>query len=59
MIDNTYAYRELLGNDIDEESTARAVRDMLKRDNEFVPSAGLIISEISTLFDTVKSVFGL
>ena len=40
------AYRELLGSDIDEESTARAVRDMLKKDNEFVPSSKLIISEI-------------
>ena len=45
------AYRELLGNDIDEESTARAVRDMLKKDNEFVPSASLIISEISKYYN--------
>ncbi|MPN48587.1 Chromosomal replication initiator protein DnaA [bioreactor metagenome] len=40
------AYREPLGSDIDEESAARAVRDMLKKDNEFVPSSKLIISEI-------------
>jgi chromosomal replication initiator protein len=40
------AYRELLGSNIDEESAARAVRDMLKKDNEFVPSSKLIISEI-------------
>lgn len=50
------AYRELLGTDIDEESTARAVRDMLKKDNEFVPSAGLIISEISKYYNIEERV---
>ena len=50
------AYRELLGSDIDEESTARAVRDMLKKDNEFVPSANLIISEISKYYNIEERV---
>ena len=50
------AYRELLGTDIDEESTARAVRDMLKKDNEFVPSANLIISEISKYYNLEERV---
>ena len=50
------AYRELLGNDIDEESTARAVRDMLKKDNEFVPSASLVISEISKYYNLEERV---
>ena len=51
------AYRELLGNDIDEESTARAVRDMLKKENEFVPSfPSLIIAEISKYYNIEERV---
>ncbi len=49
------AYRELLGNDIDEENTARAVRDMLKKDNEFVPSASMIITEIANYYNLEES----
>lgn len=50
------AYRELLGKDIDEENTARAVRDILKKDNEFVPSATLIINEICKYYNIEERV---
>ncbi len=50
------AYRELLGNDIDEESTARAVRDMLKKGQRVCPSASLVISEISKYYNLEERV---
>lgn len=50
------AYRELLGNAVDEETVARAIRDMLKKDNEFVPSANLIISEITKYYNIEEKV---
>ena len=40
------AYKELLGSSVDEETVMRAIRDMLKRSNEYVPSAGVIIDYV-------------
>ena len=40
------AYRDLLGSELDAESVDRAIHDMLRRDNEFIPSPDTIISEI-------------
>ena len=34
------AYRDLLGNQVDGEAVSRAVKDMLKKSNEFVPTPG-------------------
>ncbi|MBQ7485699.1 MAG: chromosomal replication initiator protein DnaA [Oscillospiraceae bacterium] len=39
------AYWDLLGSQLDEESVSRAIEDMLKKDNEFVPSPALIIAQ--------------
>ena len=40
------AYRDLLGSELDAESVDRAIHDMLRRDNEFIPSPDTIIAEI-------------
>ena len=40
------AYRDLLGNELDADSVDRAIHDMLRRDNEFIPSPDTIIAEI-------------
>ena len=45
------AYRDLLGDQVDEESVGRAVRDMLKRSNEYVPSPKGIISYICSYYN--------
>ena len=45
------AYRDLLGDQVDEESVGRAVRDMLKRSNEYVPSPKAIISYICSYYN--------
>ena len=45
------AYRDLLGNQVDGEAVSRAVKDMLKKYNEFVPSPSLIIEYICRYYD--------
>ena len=45
------AYRDLLGDQVDEDSVGRAVRDMLKRSNEYVPSPKVIISYICSYYN--------
>ena len=40
------AYRDLLGSELDGESVDRAIHDMLRKDNEFIPSPDTIIAEI-------------
>ena len=45
------AYRDLLGNQVDGEAVSRAVKDMLKKYNEFVPSPGLIVEYIGRYYD--------
>ena len=38
------AYRDLLGDQVDEQSVGRAVRDLLQKSNEYIPSPSVIIS---------------
>lgn len=45
------AYRDLLGNQVDAAAVSRAVKDMLKKYNEFVPSPALIIEYICRYYD--------
>ena len=45
------AYKELLGNDVDEDTVMRAIRDMLKRSNEYVPSPGVIIDYVCKFYN--------
>ena len=37
------AYRDLIGKEMEEESANRAVRDMLRKSNEYIPTAASII----------------
>ena len=39
------AYRDLLGDQVDEQSVGRAVRDMLQKSNEYIPSPSVIGGE--------------
>lgn len=45
-INKILAYKDLLGNDTDEETVTRAIQDMLKRSNEYIPSPESIIDYI-------------
>ena len=45
------AYRDLLGNKVDEEAVSRAVRDMLIKSNEYIPSAQAITDYICRYFN--------
>ena len=45
------AYKELLGNAVDEETVMRAIRDMLKRSNEYIPSPGVIIDYVCKYYN--------
>ena len=40
------AYRDLLGDKVDEQAVSRAVQDMLKKSNEYVPTPNAIIDYI-------------
>ena len=44
------AYRDLVGKEMDEESAGRAVRDMMKKSNDYAPTAAMIITEVSRYF---------
>jgi len=45
------AYKELLGDEVDEDTVIRAIRDMLKRSNEYVPSPGVIIDYVCKFYN--------
>ena len=45
------AYKELLGDEVDEDTVMRAIRDMLKRSNEYVPSPSVIIDYICKYYN--------
>ena len=50
------AYRDLLGDRVDEEAVSRAVRDMLKKSNEYIPSAEVITEYICKYYNVDASV---
>ena len=50
------AYRDLLGDQVDEEAVSRAVRDMLKKSNEYIPSAEVITDYICKFYNMDSSV---
>ena len=49
------AYRDLLGDQVDEDAVSRAVRDMLKKSNEYVPSAEIITDHICKYYSMDKA----
>lgn len=50
------AYKDLLGSDTDEETVTRAMQDMLKRSNEYIPSPQAIIDYICKYYQLEESV---
>ncbi len=44
------AYRDLLGDRVDEDTISRAIEDMLKKDNEYLPTPGIIIEYVARYF---------
>ena len=50
------AYRDLLGDTVDEQAVGRAVKDMLKKSNEYIPSPSVIISYICKYFSVEEDV---
>lgn len=55
-INKILAYKDLLGNDTDEETVTRAIQDMLKRGNDYIPSPSIIIDYIGKFYDLEESV---
>ncbi len=55
-INKILAYKDLLGNDTDEETVTRAIQDMLKRSNDYIPSPSVIIDYIGKFYDLEESV---
>ena len=50
------AYRDLLGDTVDEQAVGRAVKDMLKKSNEYVPSPQVIITYICKYYNLDEDV---
>lgn len=55
-INKINAYKDLLGNDADEETVTRAIQDMLKRSNEYIPSPEVILDYISKFYNLDESI---
>ena len=45
------AYRDLLDDQVNEETVGRAIRDMLKKSNDFAPTPKIIVSYICNYFN--------
>ncbi len=50
-VNKILAFQELLGQQVDVDTVTRAVRDMFKDKNEFLPSADTIIEEVGTFYN--------
>ena len=50
-INKIMAFKDLLGSDTDEETVTRAIQDMLKRNNEYIPSPDAILEYISKYYN--------
>ena len=55
-VNKILAYKDLLGNDTDEETVTRAIQDMLRRSNEYVPTPEAILEYISKYYSLDESV---
>ena len=55
-INKIMALKDLLGNDTDEETVSRAIQDMLRRNNEYVPTPEAILDYISKYYNVEQSV---
>jgi len=50
------AYKDLLGNDADEETVTRAMQDILKRSSEYIPTPDAILDYISKYYGLEESI---
>ena len=50
-INKILAYKDLLGNDADEETVTRAMQDILKRSSEYIPTPEAILEFISKYYN--------
>ncbi len=55
-INKIMAFKDLLGNDADEETVTRAIQDMLKRSNEYIPTPEAILEYISKYYSLEEAV---
>ena len=55
-INKIMAFKDLLGNDTDEETVTRAIQDMLRRNNEYIPSPEAILEYISKFYSLDEAV---
>ena len=55
-INKVMAFKDLLGNDTDEESVARAIQDIVKRSNEYIPTPEAILEYISKYYNVDESI---
>jgi chromosomal replication initiator protein len=55
-INKINAYKDLLGNNADEETVTRAIQDMLKRSNEYIPSPDVIIDYICKYYNLDETI---
>ena len=54
-INKILAYKDLLGNEADEETVTRAMQDILKRSNEYIPTPEAILEYISKYYGLEES----
>ena len=55
-INKILAYKDLLGSDTDEETVTRAIQDMLRRSNEYIPTPESILDYICKFYGLEESV---
>jgi chromosomal replication initiator protein len=55
-INKVMAFKQLLGNEADEESVARAIQDIVKRSNEYIPTPEAILEYISKYYNVDESI---
>lgn len=55
-INKILAYKDLLGNNTDEETVTRAIQDMLRRSNEYIPTPESILEYISKYYSLEEAV---
>lgn len=55
-INKILAYKDLLGSDTDEEVVTRAMKDILKDSNEYIPTPESILSYVSRYYNVDESI---
>lgn len=51
VVNRMMALHELMGQEVDVDATIRAVRDILRQKNDFLPSTGVIIQEVARYYE--------